>query len=109
MGVGVHRVEHAPAAARLAWDADEQALVDQAADDVAGRRHVAAAGDLGGGRQVEGAGETPQPAEECPLVGVEQVVALVDHGPERPVAPGRPAGEETKAVVETGEKAVHPE
>ena len=71
--------------------------------EIEGRQRVAGAHGLGGG-QVTAAGEHGQPLEDPLLVVEEQLVAPIDHRPQRLLTRerrARPAGEQAEPVVQT--------
>ena len=101
-GVLRDRVEHAEAGAAVRPDAGEdQALVPQRREEA--QRAVAGRHELLGRLDRPAAGEDAEPGEQRLLVGIEQRVAPVDRGAQRPLPLGKiawPVGEKRDPLLE---------
>ena len=84
----------------------------RAVHQVQHRRPRASPGDRLGRLQRERAREHRQPAEHPPLVVVQQLVAPLHGGRQRPVPPGRqpvPAGQQREPVIQAVQQLRHPQ
>ena len=104
-----YRLQQPPPAGRP--QVHDQALVDEPAQHVGHRATAAVRGHRDGGVQVEATDERGQPAEQRPLLLVQQVVAPADHRAQRAVALVRPAaaGQQPQVVVQGSEQATRAE